>query len=89
MLPGISILQTTLSVPFWACGISKSGGSGAKPFLFQTVADQASPPFPVPLYHSPLANSSLLYFPSGGRISTLKRLSVLPYELGCCEIYTH
>ena len=45
MLPGISILQTTLPVLFWACGISKSSKSGSSPFLFQTMVDQASPPF--------------------------------------------
>lgn len=88
MLPGISVQQTALPVLFRACRIPKSGKSGSSPFLFQTVSDQASP-FPIPPYYAPLANSSVLYFPPGGRISTLKRLSVLPYELGCCEIYTH
>lgn len=78
-----SFMQRTLPLLFQGCGISKSWRPGSTPFLFQTVAEAASP------YQVPLANSSLLYFPPGGRISTLKRLRVLPYELGCWEIYTH
>lgn len=66
---------------------AKRSRSDSNPFPFQRQT--ASPPFQVPPYHASLANSSPLYFPPGGRISMLKRLSVLPYELGCCEIYTH